>query len=371
MMLKQKVLFLTLDGFSKTGGIQSVCKTLAYTLNSIFLKSKKMDFINLSLYDQLPDERYIPAGRFRGYDGNKFRFFSSALKEGFSADVIIISHINLLFVATAIKLIQRKAKVVMLAHGTEVWRQIPTWKKFSLRTVVTIWAVSNYTKSALINHGIIADSTSVLSNCLDPFFKFSKSITKPMELFKQDSKAEKRPIMISVCRISEHDRDKGYDLTLMAIPKLLNQFPNLHYFMIGRGEPLELLRINTLIDYLAIREHVTLVGYLSEPNLSTYYLLADVFVLPSSKEGFGLVFIEAASYGCTVVCGNRDGSKETLLDGKLGISVDISDPNNLLRQLKISLNIKRNARIRRNVSNTCEKHFNQYKYEMRVKKLLI
>jgi glycosyltransferase involved in cell wall biosynthesis len=259
----------------------------------------------------------------------------------------------------------------MLAHGTEVWRQIPTWKKLFLRSHVTIWAVSNYTKSALINHGIIADRTFVLSNCLDPFFKFSKSITKPRELFKQDCKAEKRPIMISVCRISEHDQDKGYDLTLMAIPKLLNQFPKLHYFMIGHGEPIELRRINKLIDCLAIREHVTLVGYVSEPDLSMYYLLADVFVLPSSKEGFGLVFIEAASYGCTIVCGNQDGSKETLLGGKLGISVDVSDSNSFLHQLGISLTMERSARIRRNISNMCEKHFNQCKYETQVKKLLI
>jgi phosphatidylinositol alpha-1,6-mannosyltransferase len=372
MKLKLKLLFLTLDGFSKTGGIQSVCKTLVYTLNSLALKSKNMEFTNLSLHDHVPDEHYISSYRFKGFQGNKIRFFLNALKIGLSGDIIIVSHINLLLVAAAIKLIHRKAKIIMLAHGTEVWRKIPAWKKIVLKRAVTIWAVSNHTKRALtIGHGIGADSIFVLNNCLDPFFKFPKSMAKAKKLCDEDVKATKRPIMISVCRISNYERAKGYDLTLMAIPDLLPEFPDLHYFMIGQGEPSELQRIKKIIDDLAIREHVTLVGHVTQEDLSMYYLLADVFVLPSSKEGFGLVFIEAASHGCKVVCGNQDGSKETLLGEKLGISIDISNPTNLRQELEISFRMNRSLRVRQNLQNLCEKHFNQRKYEMRVKKLLI
>jgi glycosyltransferase involved in cell wall biosynthesis len=44
--------------------------------------------------------------------------------------------------------------------------------------------------------------------------------------------------------------------------------------------------------------------------------------MPSSQEGFGIVYVEALASGKTVIAGNQDGSREALLDGRLGILID-------------------------------------------------
>lgn len=370
MKLNSKILFLTLDGFSNTGGIQSVCKSMAYTLNSISIKSNTVDFTNLSLYDDLADNAYIEANNFHGYSGNRISFLINALKQGISCNTIIISHINLLLIALLIKLLNRKAKIVMLAHGTEIWRNIQIIKLYFIRIAITIWSVSEHTKDILIKrHSVKPINIVVLNNCLDPFHSASESLNKPEDLLKLHTLLAIQPIIISVCRMSKYDWDKGYNFTLRALPKIILEFPNLHYFMIGCIDPVELTRVNTLIASLNIKKHVTLLGYVSGSDLAKYYKLADLFVLPSSKEGFGLVFIEAASFGCQVISGDQDGSKEALMNGSLGISIRITSEN-LVNQIAKSLRNGRDILSRRSIKNKCFDQYSQGRYESIIKLLL-
>ena len=60
-----------------------------------------------------------------------------------------------------------------------------------------------------------------------------------------------------------------------------------------------------------------------------HYNLADVYVMPSKGEGFGIVLLEAAACGVPVVGSLSDGSRETLLDGRLGQMVDPDDARQL------------------------------------------
>lgn len=363
--------FLTLESFKATGGIQNVCKTLTYTLGNIAKYSSDISFFNLSLFDKDANNSYIHPSKFKGYSGNHIAFLKDAILRGIVSHTVIISHINLMAVALIIKLFNNKAKIVMLAHGTEVWRKIPLWKKIFIRAYVEIWAVSSYTRDVLVaTHQINPEKVSVLQNCLDPFFKASKKFQKPAELLHIHSLPEDSLILLSVCRMSKHDWQKGYVQVLEMLPKLLKEFPNIHYFMVGHAGYEERVRINTLIAKLKIKRHVTIIGYVPDPDLTKYYQLCDVFVLPSEKEGFGLVFIEAASHGCSVISGDQDGSREALLNGKLGYSVNTSNSDTLERQTAICLRSKRTNISRLQIQNRCLTHFNQRKYQAKVLELL-
>jgi lipopolysaccharide transport system permease protein len=57
-------------------------------------------------------------------------------------------------------------------------------------------------------------------------------------------------------------------------------------------------------------------------GIADYYHLCDVFAMPSSAEGFGIVFLEALACGKPVIAGNIDASAEALSNGKMGILVD-------------------------------------------------
>jgi glycosyltransferase involved in cell wall biosynthesis len=61
--------------------------------------------------------------------------------------------------------------------------------------------------------------------------------------------------------------------------------------------------------------------------------MADIYVMPSMKEGFGIVFIEAMFYGLPVIAGNKDGSVDALRNGALGILVDPLDVDAIEKSL--------------------------------------
>src|SRR5262249_19788627 len=66
-------------------------------------------------------------------------------------------------------------------------------------------------------------------------------------------------------------------------------------------------------------------GYVPEEELSDLYRLADLYVMPSTQEGFGIVYLEAAACGLRVVGGVGGGSGDAVADERIGVLVDPND----------------------------------------------
>ncbi len=77
-----------------------------------------------------------------------------------------------------------------------------------------------------------------------------------------------------------------------------------------------------MIRQLGLEGRVIFAGFVADEELAAHFNLADIFVMPSEKEGFGIVFIEAMFYGKPVIAGNADGSVDALCNGELGLLVD-------------------------------------------------
>jgi glycosyltransferase involved in cell wall biosynthesis len=77
-----------------------------------------------------------------------------------------------------------------------------------------------------------------------------------------------------------------------------------------------------LIRELGLTDAVILAGYIPDHELRAFYNLCDVFAMPSKGEGFGIVFLEALACGKPVIAGNKDGSVDAVLNGRLGVRVD-------------------------------------------------
>src|SRR5205814_269912 len=97
-------------------------------------------------------------------------------------------------------------------------------------------------------------------------------------------------------------------------------------FLAGSGPDRE--RIEALIRELNLEENVTLAGRVADNELPGFYQLCDVFAMPSKGEGFGIVFLEAMACGKPVIAGNKDGSVDAVLNGRLGVLVD---PDNVVQ----------------------------------------
>ncbi|MBF2066281.1 MAG: glycosyltransferase family 1 protein [Calothrix sp. C42_A2020_038] len=87
----------------------------------------------------------------------------------------------------------------------------------------------------------------------------------------------------------------------------------------GRSDGIERDRIENIVNELGLRECTTFAGRLSQDILPTYYAAADVCVVPSHYEPFGLVAIEAMASGTPVVASDVGGLQFTVVPGETGL----------------------------------------------------
>jgi phosphatidylinositol alpha-1,6-mannosyltransferase len=361
-----KVLFLSLNAFDSTGGIQRVCRTLCYCLKDILGGS----FNAFCLYDEKPDPKYINSLQFKAFKGNKIAFVFNSLILGVTSPAIIISHINLISIALLIRIFNKNPKIVMLAHGTEVWRNLPIWKKWFIKKHVEVWSVSNYTKQVLERRHRIRKTSYVVHNCLNPFLLPPARFDKPAYLVERYALSEDQRVLLTICRLSRHEHFKGYDQVIHLMKSLSNDFPDIRYLLCGESDQQEFDRLNHLILKNKLEQMVSLHSFIPEEELADHYLLADLFILPSQKEGFGLVLIEAALCGCRIISGNADGSPDAMLNGKLGTMVDPADQNELYLAIRKNLTAQNDTQTKKAMQALTLKHFGYPRYRRKVKRML-
>ena len=136
-------------------------------------------------------------------------------------------------------------------------------------------------------------------------------------------------------RLSVHERYKGQDRVIGVLADLERSVGPLRYIIAGSGD--DRPRLEQLAREHNVSHLVTFAGFVPDEEIQDHYRLADVFVMPSTGEGFGIVFLEAMACGCPVIAGNRDGSVDALAHGELGRLIDPHSPGELLQALVATL----------------------------------
>ena len=91
--------------------------------------------------------------------------------------------------------------------------------------------------------------------------------------------------------------------------------------------------LENLVARLGLDGQVDFVGWVPEDKLHHFYQTCDVFAMPSKKEGFGIVFLEAMRYGKPCIGGNYGGTPEVITHGVDGYLVNYGDVDQLVRYL--------------------------------------
>lgn len=321
--MKTNTLFLTLNIFSATGGIEKVCRIAGKALYEQAVAHNQSLMI-WSMHDTEKDitgNAYFPAEYYTSFSGNRAVFVSRAVKQGVQADTVILSHINLLMIAWLIKKIAPKTKIILMAHGIEIWGKISVFKNINITAVDRFWAVSHFTKNRIMEqHRVPAKKIAVLNNCLDPYLPAPQNIFIPPGLRQRYHLQEGDKILFTLTRLSSKEKYKGYDDVLQALKELND--PAIKYILAGKADPVALTQIKQQVKNLGLQQQVILAGFIPEEELAAHFTLSDCYIMPSSKEGFGIVFIEAMYYGIPVIGGNADGTSDALQNGKLGCMVE-------------------------------------------------
>ena len=283
-----------------------------------------------SMYDKQQDafnNPYFPTENFRGFGINKLRFIKQMVQVGFKYDRVILSHINLLPVGWLIKKLAPRTKIILLAHGIEIWYPVISRKRKMLHRCDRIIAVSRYTKKKVMEvHGLPEGKLAVLNNCLDPFLPLPSLHNKSKDLFKKYGFTSSDIIIMTLTRMAFRERYKGYEKVIEAIAGLKSKYPGIKYLIAGRYDKREKLFIDNLLQKLEIPHTIVMPGFIADEELEAHFAMSDMYVMPSRKEGFGIVFIEAMYYSLPVIAGNIDGSVDALLNGELG---QLVNPDNV------------------------------------------
>jgi len=126
--------------------------------------------------------------------------------------------------------------------------------------------------------------------------------------------------VLSVCRLDAREQYKGVDTVIRALPIVLARVPDLEYLVVGSGSDLE--RHKRLAADLAVADRVQFLGSVEERTLRATYESCDVFVLPSTGEGFGIVFLEAMHCRKPIIAANSGAAPEVVRDGETGMLVE-------------------------------------------------
>ncbi len=255
-------------------------------------------------------------------------------------DLVLCGHINLLPFARIAQL-RCHCPLGMVIHGIDVEE---AKKRFGLRYLASrtdlLISVSKITLDRFLNwtplkHG----SHWILPNCVD-LERFTPGPKSDDLLERYD--VEHKKILMTVGRLAGRDREKGFDEVLEVLPELRNEHPDIVYLIIGDGPDRQRLEAKSRL--LGVGEVVVFAGRISEEEKVDHYRLADLYVMPSRGEGFGIVILEALACGIPVIGSTVDGTREALLDGKLGELVDPENPVELSECIKQCLNYARKGR---------------------------
>jgi len=120
---------------------------------------------------------------------------------------------------------------------------------------------------------------------------------------------------------------KNIGYMLEAMPYVLEKFPDVRYIVVGDGPERE--KLERIADKRELTNNIDFVGELRNNELPRYYSMADVFVLPSVHEGFGIVKLEAFAFGVPVVVTNGGGAVEGVDQGENGFVVPLNQSKKL------------------------------------------
>jgi len=348
-------------------------RTLAHSLNQNSVKNN-WDFDMYSAYDADQDlmPQYLPAEKFRGFNAKRAAFAIDAVKKGIKSDVVILTHINLAPVGLIIKKISPKTKVWLVAHGIEMWRPLSFFKNAFLKACDKVICVSNFTKQEMISrHQINEDKCAILNNAIDPFMQLPTAFVKPQHLLNKYNLTPAYPVIYTLTRLANSEQYKGHDQVIKVINRLKVKYPGVKYVLSGQYDANEEIRIKAMIAEDGVQDDIILTGFIDEKDIPDHFLLADVFVLPSKKEGFGIVFIEALACGLPVICGNADGSIDAIRGGELGQAIDADNLDQLEAAISNVLETSLSADKRAYLQKQCLHYFNEDAYMDNLEELLM
>lgn len=306
-----KALLLSPELFLHEGGIARIMRLYLKALCELAGPTGRVDSLVLNDHPGRDARlaRYTDAhfGEQVGCARRKLRFIREAIRLGRHADVLVCGHLHHLAVARIARLCNPRLRYYLVAHGIEVWRPYSPIERRALLGAHRILCISEYTRRQMLRFcpELPPERLVIVPNTLDPHFS-------PTLNHRISAAPFATPRILTVSRLTSTDTYKGVDTLIEALPLVRREFPLARLRIVGQGD--DRPRLEALVQRLGVGFAVDFTGPVSDETLRAEYAACDLFALPSRKEGFGLVYLEAMTYGKACLGARAGGTPEVITD---------------------------------------------------------
>jgi glycosyltransferase involved in cell wall biosynthesis len=311
---RRRVVFLESVVFRDKGGIQNVCRD---QVRALLTAPGAPPVTVLVLHDSNADVRNAEwhGVAATGYSGRRLRFCLGAVRRVFSSRprLVIIGHRGFLPLAPWIRAAAPRASIWLKIYGVDTAPRLKRLEHACLRFVDRVVSISPNTSAQFRDAGF--EGEIVVLPCGLPHY-WGAGEPSP-------SRFESPVKLLAVSRLSALDRYKGIDHTIEAVALLRRRGHDVRLDVVGSGD--DLPRLAGLAEAQGVADCVCFQGRVSDERLAELYGAADVFVLPSGGEGFGLVYLEAMAYGKPIVAADSAGAPFVVRPGESGRLVPFGD----------------------------------------------
>lgn len=319
------------------GGIATANKNVLRALSHIAAE-RVCRLSVLSLHESTADRPNFlpPDAEFSPFQGRRMPFALRLAQRAARGGLLACDHVTLSVPALPHALL-RRCRLVIMAHGSEADDRMKRSSTWMFRLADKVLTNSNLTRERLLRRlPQVHAETCWLG--LSPEFDLRETIpdpiTGPMELTACDG--ERRQIgermLLLVARVDATEGEKGHDAVIRALPRLRSRFPNVQAVFPGGGSGRDGLA--RLAAELNVADAVFLPGFVPAADLAELYRRCAAFVMPSQQEGFGLVYLEAMSFGKPCIGCRDDGAEEVIVHEETGLLIaDQSDMTELVAAL--------------------------------------
>uniref|UniRef100_UPI00047CB0E6 glycosyltransferase family 4 protein n=1 Tax=Clostridium beijerinckii TaxID=1520 RepID=UPI00047CB0E6 len=192
-------------------------------------------------------------------------------------------------------------------------------EKITLRECDRVITVSDHMSQELNQLYDISSLLMVIPNGVN-LQKFNGTNTGYIESLPSNFKGKK--IVLFVGRLAE---EKGVDYLLRSFNNILERDSEVRLLIAGQGR--QELEIKSLCKKLNLENYVNFMGFINDTDICELYKVADVVVIPSTYEPFGLVALEAMASGKPIVVTSVGGLKDIPINNESGIIIPPGDEN--------------------------------------------
>jgi glycogen(starch) synthase len=173
--------------------------------------------------------------------------------------------------------------------------------------------------------GVAPGRITVIPNGIDPDDLPDPGTAELARLRSEFADPDERLVLL----IGRLVYEKGFQLALEAMPKVIKKVPGTRFLVAGSGTHEEELKKQA--EELGLMEHGTFLGWIGDDVLRSLYGIADLTVVPSIYEPFGLVALEAMASGCPCIVADTGGLREVVPHELAGLRFRARDPRALAK----------------------------------------